>query len=1020
MRYFIFLIFFVMINPLLLLSDIGVKRSSLFSKDGSIIDIGRTISQSNEIVSPKWRSYEPTLINEPKGIKYITRKISPPMDCEASIAEYIRNRSIVSICPEQRQTCNTAWEYKQGVSADTFVTNTSATSSPSCRDIRNTPASGFLYRSYLCNANVTRVKNSASENAEKIIIKLGIDPTNAEEFDGFQDSSACQEHTENVTFNVAKASDVLALRIKWFYYDRGYAEIILNGERITKDPIDMNDGQPFTQCTAGKRSIASYNIQNPATYYTYDISNPEYKFKSFSPCLRDGDNTLTAHLAVPGHTSKANMYAIIEVIVKKGTSIYCSNMFSANNHQGGSVLTPKVYASHLHECSSIQSASPINAYHDEIVDSADQSWQALDYGGICDPADLVAGEDAFGNPIQVCNGPTPPVNNCRRFHPTCPSAPQEACAKVSGAPITAQYTNAVPQIFLNNKNPLFKICKTKEIAEDGKCFMDIDDNKKKDNFTGSCPSPYTQTIIDKAWKCARTGDCPVGSTQNADGSCSQDSYKYNKCACPDEYEADIEWGDQGIAIVPFTPFCPPLNCHKGNIPTLKSTFRPLQRVLLKGGLKPGYGSFVNTLCSDIKTGLACEFRLTHVYADTNGKSLCFEDALGTKGCVGIVSQCAPGDQKCRDKEPDCTFSGDVKELTQGVTIKTGIQQMLVDPNNPKSILLYSRASSMQITALGTITSTCDMEGKVGHTQAPFNINGHITNIRANGSRIEFWDKYRRGFIGAIEFVPQIPPEDKADGYVHIDQNMARLHDDGFILFTKIGDYMYAVHKDSISQTDCQALLHDTAFNIPQARSPEEYLLLSGFSFEGNFIYNYNNLSDIVGNYRKQYGSCVIRRKGKNQTPFYLEKNSVKLTPLPPSQSGATYQCSPFRCDSLNQCQTASCVDGTTGTILKPKDQIKATDQDLCTDQVCDYHQNFFFGCGIKDQCDTSKKNIFEIKDASGNLKNSKCVKATCPNGVLTSDEYGTFCKKYACPQRSIQDPNDPSQCIYTKTEALEQ
>ncbi len=431
-------------------------------------------------------------------------------------------------------------------------------------------------------------------------------------------------------------------------------------------------------------------------------------------------------------------------------------------------------------------------------------------------------------------------------------------------------------------------------------------------------------------------------------------------------DGDVQSSEECINTVNVQKSCSP-DARDGNLCYVSSgtdtasntitTSRQLIKTELSGGFKDGeYGDVSGTLCTD--SAYDCQFRLVKIAANDTGDKLCFTDAQGISSCVSIVG--------------DCTLSGTIENAK-------GIKQIKVESGN--KIVGYDLAHGTQ--SLGSIQSSCSVSGKVGNFEGEF-VSSDITSVKADKSDILFWDRYKRGFIGVISFLPTIPQKDLDEGYVYADNDVYLLLKKGFTAFySKDDTSVYGVYNGFISKADCETLIDGTSFYISQPESTFEKEIISGLNFKSADNYNYND-GDL------QHGSCVV--KSTVSQSFSSQKFSTKTVHI--DDASAIFVCSPFACKD-HYCQYNQCPTNFTGSLYDQSyfDKIVGTSfpdaatNTVCTDQLCDSNKPYFEYCGNTRGCD-NKANIYQQSDGT-------CVEVTCANGDQLDLSTGK-CIGYGC------------------------
>jgi len=388
-----------------------------------------------------------------------------------------------------------------------------------------------------------------------------------------------------------------------------------------------------------------------------------------------------------------------------------------------------------------------------------------------------------------------------------------------------------------------------------------------------------------------------------------------------------------------------------------SYYRPLIKSTFTGTYKEkSYGDILPILCTDSSS--LCTFRLTRMFSDNNGTSLCFEDSLGVIECIDVAGE--------------CLFNGEISSID-------GIKQLNVENGNTITGYNLSKSSS----SLGSITSTCSLDGKVGNFQGSYK-SFDIISVVANENELKFWDPYTRGFIGVISIIPTIPDIDTADGFVYDNPEVYLLMNKGFKSFySENNDSVFAVYDGMISKDSCQDLILGTSFFITQAQTPSEQSIMKGLNYKSSSNYNFND-GDFLN------GSCVIKSEIAQSLKF--QTFSTKKTVIPDAAS--IFVCSSLSC-SDHFCQYNECPTGFNGGVYYQSyfDSIVAQDfpdalsTQVCQEQQCDNNKPHYRYCGNEYGCEISP-DVYQQSDGT-------CVSAICRSDEVLNPTTGK-CEKFSC------------------------
>ena len=488
---------------------------------------------------------------------------------------------------------------------------------------------------------------------------------------------------------------------------------------------------------------------------------------------------------------------------------------------------------------------------------------------------------------------------------------------------------------------------------DGKCTQDSLKNCSDNTFSFNDESKLcqrnigckdNQIMLDNG-KCGSIAYCNEEDTTTID-DCIQIK-KVQKSCSPDDRDANLCFVSQE-------------GPENFNI----DTYRELIRVDINGTYKKlEYGDLKTTYCNNDDGN--CTFRLVKMYAQNNGKELCFIDNVGTNGCIEISGE--------------CTIDGSI-EFPQG------IRQLFIENNN-QDIVAYNKA--IQDNSIGLLHSSCTLSGKVGHINSTSN-HREIIAASSDGIDIKFWDSYKRGNIGLITFLPTISQQDLDDGYTYKEPEIMQLYRDNFTAFYSINNNTYAVYNGLISKLDCQTKIDGTSFYIPQAQNDDEMKILNMLSFLGDNQYNYNNADDTNG-------SCVI--KSSSALSFNSQYYSMKRVSVINSQT--KYVCSPLQCNN-HSCQYNQCPTGFSGNIFAEEDfnlfqknnYNQLEKEDICIDEICDSNKPYYSYCGNKFGCN-SQGDIYQQEDGG-------CLQIECQDNE-EFDRETNKCKKLGCKNSIEKD-----------------
>jgi len=242
-------------------------------------------------------------------------------------------------------------------------------------------------------------------------------------------------------------------------------------------------------------------------------------------------------------------------------------------------------------------------------------------------------------------------------------------------------------------------------------------------------------------------------------------------------------------------------------------------------------------------------------------------------------------------------------------------------------------------------------------------------------RIRFWDSYLDGYIGSLEFVREVSPADREEGFVPEFFDYEELLGDGFTSIFLIDE------KDGFL-TEEEMLNNGVTYAVRMRETSNEsceaYALKYSGSVVNNSSFNVPEKEVLTNSLGLKDAQCIISMYGV-KTPSN-SRNAVKIE----SYSGdVEYICSPFSCVD-NKCSKAECKEGYIGTYLP--ERFLPENSDSCMDQVCDANKDFVRYCGKNGGCPDSENVI--------TMDSGECAEFYCEEGTLTKDNK---CQIEACP-----------------------
>ena len=340
------------------------------------------------------------------------------------------------------------------------------------------------------------------------------------------------------------------------------------------------------------------------------------------------------------------------------------------------------------------------------------------------------------------------------------------------------------------------------------------------------------------------------------------------------------------------------------------------------------------------------------------EALCFENGADEKECVYDNSDLG------------CSFSG---------TISTQDKHIAYLEINNSSINGYNKEG----VSLGTITSTCEMDGKVGFIGS----SEGFTAVRGIDNRIEFWDSYIYGDYGKITFLKKITAENRSNGYIYEHQSSHDRLSDGFMNITEVNNHTYAIYSSKISKTTCENLISNTGWYLGDNNSSYEINLFNSLS-PTNSIIDISYIDD-----KNKYCLIEISKALGFETEIVAVKSIV-------STGSLSMKCSPYICKN-HKCGIAVCQKGYTGILQKDKNII--SDNTLCKNSSCDYTQPYTQMCGGGEGfCNTQIPTIFESTDGG-------CYEVSCANNLDELNLEDQTCLSYECIGGTSE--NSKGECV---------
>ena len=341
-----------------------------------------------------------------------------------------------------------------------------------------------------------------------------------------------------------------------------------------------------------------------------------------------------------------------------------------------------------------------------------------------------------------------------------------------------------------------------------------------------------------------------------------------------------------------------------------------------------------------------------------------------------------------------------------------------------------------------VFSTCKMNGHIGAYNTPNGIisivsGGDITNKQAqsikgstNGifsptpdnnstkSTVYFWDSYQKGFLGFLQFIKDIPEDQRKNNFTYKDKTTIALGHEGFtaIKYNPKANKSYYASVDAIGtgMTDSECTEIAQKYGVKRFQS-KDWLsdLLTGnrtngvssttpICSDGVYVKESKTCANakgpspyiycLYGTLNNKTGMCDITSKcvleDTSQKPHKLDDDDYAYK-IELSNSDYSFKCSPLTCMG-GECKVETCPEGTQGSLSPIKDL------DLCAEQECDGFKPFNDYCGVDGGCPKGDKYLVR-----GNGRGS-CYEYYCDPNDLEFNPKTKKCKKLACPANTIE------------------
>jgi hypothetical protein len=252
-----------------------------------------------------------------------------------------------------------------------------------------------------------------------------------------------------------------------------------------------------------------------------------------------------------------------------------------------------------------------------------------------------------------------------------------------------------------------------------------------------------------------------------------------------------------------------------------------------------------------------------------------------------------------------------------------------------------------------------------------------TNTSFVKDRLKFWDSFVDGDIGFIEFTRDVRNKDRIDNFVPENQlpyNMSKAGFTSLDFIPSMGKTLF-IKPTTTTSSECSSFASSVGGSVISTGSVPIAMLKTIYSLGGE-----SSQSCVIGN---------DKLDGFNSVEWAVRKNIY---------SGSfSYKCSPYICDSINQCEIDTCPKETIGTppvlteyigtLLPP-----AYNEPGCRDQKCDGKKPFIEFCGRQGSCNSSQNSF---TDNSGH-----CFELYCNQGNLNVGKK--TCEVMSCPQGTVQ------------------
>ena len=334
---------------------------------------------------------------------------------------------------------------------------------------------------------------------------------------------------------------------------------------------------------------------------------------------------------------------------------------------------------------------------------------------------------------------------------------------------------------------------------------------------------------------------------------------------------------------------------------------------------------------------------------------------------------------------------------------------------------------------GIVSAVVDKDAKLNPLKDLYrenNIQDYNLNYYDPAQRIDFWDSYQDHYLGFIEFLKTVKPEDSKDKYKVKNPEVFAIAGNGFTAISPIGSYTYYVSSDkegygNMTAEKCQQIADKYNLTVVnQKNSGEIFLKISKFLTGNEIKGSTENPQCLYGNFDANIKKCINIPKGKPNVPICLHgklNSAANMCIITPrcvlkdthnikdinkdddayrtiySNKKQVFKCSKWTCKD-HQCAKANCPSGYSGNL---HNYFEVVGDNKCQSNVCDAMLPYYDFCGKKGPCPTGQEYISEDgkcfqlscpKGSNFDPAKQKCVKSVCPPNTKISKD-GIYCVK---------------------------